>query len=233
MIRQFTILASAILAFHVVEYAFPQPSPEHVRVLSDSVKTVALQVQKDSGTVSVESRVLPVQILLPNEKTMPEIVLIFYDPATKAFWWEDRLPREPALGTLLPKNSVMVVSDSKFILFWNGWASGDSIFILESTEHYSSLDEGQAHVLQELEAHRGDIQAGRFLHQYTETKPFRLGRDFLYKKYVAKAIGPTMREVRRVGNEWQITEDGPNGGSALIVLNDQYEVVSTTILPSK
>jgi hypothetical protein len=233
VIRQFTVLASAALVFCGVESTFAEPSPQHVRASSDSVKSVAVEVQKGSGKVSVESRVLPVQIELPSQKTVPEIVLMFYDPGSKAFWWEERLPLEPALGTLLPRNSVMFLSDSKFILFWNGWVSGDSVFVLESTEHYSSLNEGQAHVLQELEARRDDIQAGRFLHRYKETKPFGLDRAFLYKKNVANAIGPTLRDVKRVGDEWHIVEDGPNGGSALIVLNDQYEVVSTTMLPSK
>jgi len=36
-----------------------------------------------------------------------------------------------------------------------------------------------------------------------------------------------------VGNEWHIVEDGPNGGSAVIVLNDKYEVLSVKVEPAK
>ena len=84
-----------------------------------------------------------------------------------------------------------------------------------------------------LEAKRPEIEAGKFLHEYREVRFSDLDRDFLFARNVSNRVGPTLREVKRVGNEWHVVEDSPNGGSALIVLDDEYKVLKTTILPSK
>lgn len=156
---------------------------------------------------------------------------MFFDTRSKAFWWEDRLPLEVTSGRLLPKNSVMFLTDSKFILFWNGWIPNSYILILQSSEHVSSLDEGQDRVLRVLEDRRGDIESGKFLHKYEKVQFPGLDQDFLCAKDSAFCAGPTLEDVKRVGGEWLVYEDGPNGGTAIITLNDQYEVVKATILP--
>jgi hypothetical protein len=209
----------------------------HVSVVPDSVKSGTFEASKGSGKVPLESRALQARIELPSHNTAILDVLMLYDPGTKLFWWQaDPVPavrHDLDFSKLLPPNSVICITDSKFVTFWNGWISADQILVRESAEHYSSLDEGQAHVLAALENSRGDIDSGKFIHEYKKVKFGRPDRDFLFAKNVENLVGPTLRDVRRVGNEWQIIEDGPNGGSALIVLSDQYEVVKTTILPSK
>jgi hypothetical protein len=60
-----------------------------------------------------------------------------------------------------------------------------------------------------------------------------LDRDFLFRKNIANPVGPTLNSVNRVGNEWHIVEDGPNGGSAVIALNDKYEVLSVKVESAK
>ena len=130
-------------------------------------------------------------------------------------------------------NSIICLTTSKFVLFWNGWTSGGRILIRESAERYPSFEKGLQHVLLAIAGKRDDIEAGKFIHAYKEVQFSELNRDFLFARNVANRVGPTLREVRRVANEWHIVEDGPNGGSAVIVLNDQYQVLKTTILPSK
>ncbi|HWY21204.1 MAG TPA: hypothetical protein VNX26_08290 [Candidatus Acidoferrum sp.] len=137
------------------------------------------------------------------------------------------------MSALLPHDSVICLTDSKFVLFWNGWVSTGHILIRESAERYSSLDKGLARVLLALEGWRGDIEAGKFLHEYKEVQFQGLDRDFLFARNVANRVGPRLSDVKRVGNEWHIVEDGPNGGSALIVLDDKYDFIRTTLLPFK
>jgi len=206
------------------------------------VQTCALpiyfEVRKGRDKVRVQSREIQVEIHLPKEQTVTWYVSMLYDAKTKLFWWNSdsvavaSARRNLGISALLPRDSKVCLTDSKFVLFWNGWIAGDSIFIRESSEHYSSFDEGQAHVLEVLETRRGEIEAGKFLHQYKEVKFSGLSKDFLYKKDVANAIGPELRDVTQIGDEWHIVEDGPNGGSATIALNDKYEVQSVKIEPA-
>ena len=74
---------------------------------------------------------------------------------------------------------------------------------------------------------RGDLQAGRFLHEYKEVAFLGLGREFIDSKDEAINRGPKLKDVSRVGARWQIIEEGPNGGSATIVLNEKYQVIKT------
>ncbi len=185
------------------------------------------------------SRELEVQIELSNQQTVTRYVSVLYDPATRLLWWNtdstDATAARRKLGApvLLPHDSALSLTDSKFVLFWNGWTSGGRILIRESAERYASLDKGLAHLLLVLEAKRGDIEAGKLLHEYKEVQFPDLDRDFLFARNVANRVGPTLRDVNRVGNEWHIVEDGPNGGSAVIVLNDKYEVLSVKVEPAK
>jgi hypothetical protein len=107
------------------------------------------------------------------------------------------------------------------------------MMILESSDHASSLFEGQEHVRQVLEEGCADIEAGKFLQEYKRVEFPSLDRDFLFMRNVANLVGPTPKSVTLVGNEWQIVEDGPNGGSAVILLNDKYEVLSAEVQPAQ
>jgi hypothetical protein len=127
--RQFIFLAGAMLVFSAVESTSSLSLVQHVQVLSGSVDSATFKVQRDSGKATVHSRVLPVQIQLPSNKTVHVDVLMFHDPRSKAFWW-DRLPLGLSPARLLPQDSAMFVTDSKFIFFWNGWVSGGYIMIL-------------------------------------------------------------------------------------------------------
>jgi hypothetical protein len=228
--RQSVFLIFATLMSSVGSWVPDPPSPKHVEIGPSSVKTMAFDVQCDSGKVGVERRVLDVRIETDKHGTVTENVLIFYDPRTKLFWWENSLPLQ---HQLLPKNAVMCLTSSRLVMFWNGWVSTGQILVLESSDHATSLDEGQDRVLQLLEGRRADIEAGKFIRQQKRVEFPSLDRDFLFKKGVANLVGPTLREVQRVGNEWHIIEDGPNGGSALIVFDNQYNLLKTTILPSE
>lgn len=142
MKRQSIFLADAMLVFSAVESTSSLSLVQHVQVLSGSVDSATFRVQRDSGKVTVQSRVLPVQIQLPSNKTVPVDALMFYDPRRKAFWW-DRLPLGLNSARLLPQDSAMFVTDSKFTIFWNGWVSGGYIMI-QSSDHVSSLHEGRS-----------------------------------------------------------------------------------------
>ena len=128
---------------------------------------------------------------------------------------------------MLPHNSLIFLTRSKFVMFWNGWGSAARILIRESSEHYSSLDEGQTNVFHVLGDKREDLQAGRFLHEYKEVAFLGLGRDFIDSKYETINRGLKLKDVSRAGARWQIIEEGPNGGSATIALDEKYQVIKT------
>ena len=224
----------SLLSFAVAREAFSFNEP-HVQVISNSMKSSIFEISNESGKVPVEFRAVHVRLELPNLETAIMDVTMLHDSRSKLFWWQaDPVPAIQQgldVSPSLPRDSVIFLTASKFVMFWNGWVSGDHILVRESNEHYSTLDEGEAHVLHALEGRRGDIEAGMFLHQYKEVRFEGLDRGFLYRKNVANLIGPKLREVTRAGNNWRIVEDGPNGGSAVIILSDTYEVVSTNVQP--
>jgi len=233
MIRRLTFFGVLII-FLFVSASFLAAQATHIEVVPESVESGTFGVRKGSGMATVESREFQVKIELPSQKSETLHASMLYDPRTKAFWWQTdavaaaAARRKLSMPALLPHDSVICLTDSKFVLFWNGPRSGGYVFVLESDEHYSSMDEGQAHVLRSLQ------DRPEFFYDYKRIQLRGLDKDFLFSKGdTAIKTGPKLRDVKRVGGEWQITEDGPNGGSALIVLSDQYEVVKTTILPSK
>jgi len=233
MIHRSTILTNVIaLVLLGTSSLFPQATT--VQIASGSIKSGRFEVKKGREKVPVESRELQARIELPNQKTETLYVSMLYDPHTKLFWWNtDAVAAANArkgggISTLLPRDSVMCLTDSKFVLFWNGEFSGGYVFVLESAEHYLTLDEGQTHVLRVLH------DQPEFIWKDQRINFPGLPRDFLFSKAdSAIRIGPKLKDVTRVGNEWHISEEGPNGGSALIVLSDKYEVIRTTLQPSK
>ena len=237
MTRQSGYLSALLLPFLLTSAKPSFPPEASVRVVPGSAKSGNFEVTKGTDKVRVESREIEVEIRLTKE-TVTWYVSMLYDAKTKLLWWNSdsiaaaSARRNLGVPALLPRGSRVCLTDSKFVLFWNGWVAGDSVFIRESSEQFSSFDEGQAHVLEVIKARRGEIEAGQFVHQYKEVKFPGLSKDFLYKKYVANAIGPELRDVTQIGDEWRIVEDGPNGGSATIVLNDKYEVQSVKVQPA-
>jgi len=181
------------------------------------VNSATVKVKKGVDEVPVMSRELEVKIKLSNGQTATRYLSMLYDPVNGLFWWNTDSPeataarRKLGMPVFLPRDSIICLTDSRFVLFWNGWVSTGHILIRESDERYPSLNEGLTHVLVALEGRRGDVEAGKFLHEYKEVQFQGLDRDFLFAKNVANLIGPTLKEVRRVGNAWQITEAGPNG----------------------
>jgi hypothetical protein len=234
--RQLAFFVSVISLFFIsVAFCFSQST--HIQVVPETVKSGTFEVNKGLGKVPVQARELLVRIELRSRKAETLDVSMLYDPVTKLFWWRTdsvaAVPRNPDIPVSLLPNSVICLTDSKFVTFWDGNRSGRAIFIFESTEHYSSMDEGQSHLIRVFEDRRGDIDSDKFIEEYKRILIKGLDDDFLFVKNVANRIGPTLRDVKRVGNEWQVVEDGPNGGSALIMLNDNYEVIKTTLMPSK
>jgi len=219
--------------------AFLHAETAHVHAVPGSVRSEKLSIRGESGQAQVESRALETQVELPSLKTAILDVVVLYDPHSKLFWWNaNTVPtvrQIKGVSEMLPRDSVIFLTKASFVFFWNGWASGGHIFIRESKEQFSSLDEGQAHVFQVLEDRRGDIDEGKFLHSYKEVVFQGLERDFLYSKgdIAGPRRGPRLRDVTRVGNNWRIVEDSPNGGQAVITLNDAYEVLSTNVEPAK
>jgi len=100
--------------------------------------------------------------------------------------------------------------------------------ILESSDRFSSIDEGQEKALRTIEDRRADVEGGKFLQEYKRID-LTLSSDFRFKKNVANLVGPTLEAVSRVGSEWHIVENGPNGGSAVIVLDDKYDVLRVKV----
>jgi hypothetical protein len=214
MIRRLTFFGILII-FLFVSASFLPSQATHIEVVPESVESGTFEVRKGSGKVPVESREFQVKIELPSQKSETLYASMLYDPGTKTFWWQTdavaaaAARRKLGMPALLPHDSV-IWTDSKFVLFWNGPRSGGYIFVLESDEHYSSMDAGQAHVLRALQ------DRPEFFYDCKRIQLRGLDKDFLFSEGdTAIRVGPKLRDVKRVVSEWQITEDGPNGGSAL------------------
>lgn len=235
MIR--SVIFVTMLSFSFLGAAFRFPESSYAEIVPDSVKSATFDVRSELGHTRVESRVLQVRVELPNDTSSILDVSMLYDSQSKLFWWQaDPVPaiHQPKdISQTLPHNSVIFLTGSKFVMFWNGWGSAARILVRESSERYLSMNKGQAEVLRVLEDRRADIQAGKFLHEYKEIPFAGLDRDFIASKYAAINRGLTLRDVSRVSNKWHIVEDGPNGGTAVFVLSSNYDVLSTNIQQAK
>ena len=231
MIR--AIICVITLSFSFLGVAFRFPESSYAEIVPDSVKSATFDVRNELGHTRVESRVLQARVELPNDTSSILDVSMLYDSDSKLFWWQaDPVPsiHQPKdISHTLPRNSLIFLTGSKFVMFWNGGGSSARILVRESCERHLSMNEGQVEVLRVLEERRGDIQAGKFLHEYKEIPFTGLDRDFIVSKYTAINRGLKLRDVSRVSNNWQIVEDGPNGGSAAIMLNNKYKVLSVKV----
>jgi hypothetical protein len=227
------IICVITLSSSFLGVAFRFPESLHAEIVPDSVKSATFEVRSELGHTRVESRVLQARVELPNDTSSILDVSMLYDSDSKLFWWQaDPVPsiHQPKdISQTLPRNSLIFLTGSKFVMFWNGWGSAARILVRESCERHLSMNEGQVEVLRVLEERRGDIQAGKFLHEYKEIPFTGLDRDFIVSKYTAINRGLKLRDVSRVSNNWQIVEDGPNGGSAVIMLNNKYKVLSVNV----
>ena len=231
------VICVTTLFFFFFGRSLPVPESSHAEIVLDSVKSATFEVRSELGHTRVESRVLQVRVELPNDTSSILDVSMLYDSQSKLFWWQaDPTPsihQSKDISQTLPPNSLIFLTGSKFVMFWNGWGSAGRILVRESCERQLSMNEGQLEVLRVLEERRGDIQAGKFLHEYKEIPFTGLDRDFIVSKYAAINRGLKLRDVSRVSNNWQIVEDGPNGGSAVIMLNDRYDIASVKVQSAK
>ena len=160
MIREILFI-SLLFSLLPTEPAYAKPS--RVEVAPQSVKSATFDVRSELGHSRVQSRVLQVRVELPNDTSSILDVSMLYDSQSKLFWWQaDPVPaiHQPKdISQTLPHNSVIFLTGSKFVMFWNGWGSAARILVRESSERYLSMSKGQAEVLRVLEERRADIQA--------------------------------------------------------------------------
>jgi len=92
------------------------------------------------------------------------------------------------------------------------------------------MEDCQASALRTLNSRLHEVDLG-FVKDY-RIIGLQLKPDFVFSKSTASpALQPQLRSVTRSVDKWQLVLDGPNGDSAIVLLNDHCEVVSVSIIP--
>jgi len=97
---------------------------------------------------------------------------------------------------------------------------------------YSSLAEGQAKVLGMLDRERGNVSSSKL----DSLREIEIGKSLPFTFYSLDGnsnfmLGPKLREVLPADRGWEVTLDGPNRDRAIVLLNDNYDVISSKVVP--
>jgi hypothetical protein len=209
-----------------------QSAAGEIRIISSAqARAEAVRIIRDGAPAETESRTLRLAIGLPSGKTAYGDITILYESSTGLMWWfyqgVERLDDSGLLQSPLG-GFVVRASDGKVA----GFSLYQSVlWIRDSTAHVSSLDDGQAAVLARMKDNaerieKGTMQWGRSIRLGPTLPDF-----FLLKGSAAPARG-TIREIVKTPGGWRLLLDGPNKNSAEVILDDEYNLIRASVLPS-
>jgi hypothetical protein len=108
---------------------------------------------------------------------------------------------------------------------------GRFLSIRPSTERAASLAEGMKAARAALERSAREVQAGT-KEWFTNVDVSDLGREFFLRDANAATLEPpVIKSVARAGGRWAVTLTGPNGGTAIVTLDDGYSLVEVRRQP--
>ena len=147
------------------------------------------------------------------------LVLMYYDPQTRLFWWRSYWPHA---STEQPSFPIVHVTNTDIVEF-------STVFDLEvrrSSERYSSLEEGQAHIMSLL-WHWGGLDSTHLDSLSSVSLYRKLPPDF-FPKTAKAAAQLALQEVTFKNDRWRIVVHGANGTPATVVLNNDFKIISAT-----
>jgi hypothetical protein len=156
---------------------------------------------------------------------------MLHDPQTGLFLWryQESDPENPG-GILerFEKDSVVVAQEEKLVEFL---FLGATLWVHESTEKHSTMNEGQAALVSRMERYGADTQHVA-LQSYREINLAQaLGPDFLHdRNHADPSRAPKLHEVSAPGAKWRVVLDGPNGDTAVVSLGEKYQVEGVEIV---
>lgn len=203
----------------------------HVHIVARSAEPERVHLVQNGQKVDLQSQEAQVSVIFPTGKAGLLDVLTLWDPQSKLFWWTYQFSDPAHPGGIRERflaDSAVYLMKTKLVSFRGG------IFmeVTESSERCASLGEGLAHVLAVLEEKRAKVEAGDVGGSLLINLGRSLDASFVHLRgNAAPYPQPKMRQVTRVDGQWRVVLDGPNGDSAVVLLDDKYEVISAKVLP--
>jgi len=202
-----------------------------VRVTKGSTQKQSRLVTKEGLSAQIEQRSFQASIAIPGSTKPHQIdVVMLYDPGSGLFWWHYLLvePGQTGEADRFVANSTFNILGPRLVCFT--FRAG-SLWVGESTAHYSSLPEGQSKVMDTIRNRSGEISSGTL----SVFHKVDLGRTLPFTFYELNGnsnplIQPKLRAVSRLNGEWRLILDGPNGDSAIVQLNDKYEETGSKVV---
>lgn len=194
----FTIfaLASCVVAMQIVER---------------TSRSTSLKVRKGGGYTRANFRQLGLTITDPSGKTVPAEVVMLHDPETGLFWWCYRIVEsgaDPHSVQGVVQDSILYITDDKIVGFLY---STPNLWVRESTEHFASIEAGEASVLAELKNRSKQVEEGTSSWFVPINVARLLGPEFLHLKGSASPVPePKLQQVTRKEGHWRLTLKGPN-----------------------
>jgi hypothetical protein len=157
---------------------------------------------------------------------------LLYDPKTKLSYWQNYdlyqgyAPEGEAnlVDRALQETVIYVASDQMAIF---GLILGDDLRIDVSTKRQNSLSQVQASAIRALERETATPIPRSKLVTYRKQLP----PDF-FKQCTTDINMPGIQSVERQTNLWQVTVAAENGNTAMLSLDDSYNLISTKITPN-
>jgi len=197
-------------------------------------RSTSITVPRVGGYAQANLRELGLTITYPSGKTARAEILMLHDPETGLFWWR-YLGVEPGGGSHLVQrpipDSVLYITDDKVVGFSY---STPNLWVRESTEHFPTIEAGQASVLAELKNRGKQLEEGTSSWFVPINVASSLGPEFLHLKGSASSFPePKLQQVTRKEGRWRLTLQGPNKDRVDLVLSDDYKIIDVVRLSSK
>lgn len=215
--------ALLLVAAIVVASCLPTNAQEgSARVLSERAVTVPMRVLKDGQTVKPELRNATVSIRSAGGKETKANVLVMREPQSGAYWWTYQ-------QTLAAGNEEQPAWDQT-VYFTGDKAVGFTfsrpyLEVREISGRQPTLDAAQQAAVADLQKNIGAIHDGSATWGREISVVGKLGRDFLSLKDSAAFFPqPKVTAVKRMARGWEVTLEGPNRDTAVLTLDDQYQI---------
>jgi hypothetical protein len=203
----------------------------HVRIVSGSARSKPIHLVEDGRQISLEAREVQLSISFPSGKTGAANVLMLYEPRNRFFWWTYENGQGVSPGGITDRffsQSMIYVTEAKIV----GFTGGAFLEVRELAERRANMEDGQSSVLATIENSRGEIEGGELRGYLHVNLAKSLPSDFVHLRGNAAPLPlPKLREVSMRNGKWQVVLDGPNGDSAVVLLDDNYNVVSAKTQP--
>lgn len=213
--------------------AYVMSQTNTVQISSGSVELGSFVAFEKEHEIKLQVKAF--QATISHHDSSPEVVdvLMLYSPTSRLLWWNYSPHASSRIGIKerLLENSFVYIAEQKITKFT---LVTPILWIRDSEQKCLSLIECGKVVLNDLQKVSGPVEANFAEGYHTVGLGESLSHSFLYPKWTASPFPqPRLKKVRRIDAEWEVLVDGPNGDSAIIKLNDMYELIGAQILPPK